>query len=146
MKLNWGFGIAVTLVLFTALMGFMAYKASQQNFDLVSDDYYAEEIAYQDVIDQKVNALKLQGKASLAMNGNRFLLKLPEDLAGKTKTVKVWMYCELKAADDFHFNKEETSDNSFQIPLQKFSTGKWIAKVNVNCDGVNYYFEPEVVL
>ena len=56
MKWNWGTGIAITLVLFIGLMSFMVFKSTQQRFDLVSENYYEEELNYQEVIDQKRNS------------------------------------------------------------------------------------------
>ena len=37
---------------FVAGMGFLVFKASNQEFDLVTKDYYEQELKYQQVIDQ----------------------------------------------------------------------------------------------
>lgn len=144
-KFNWGTGIALTLILFAMLMGFMVYKAMQQDFDLVSEEYYADELVYQDIINQKTNALKLTDKASLTMTDKEVYLLLPDDLEGKTKSFEVLMYCEQEADNDFTFEHKSTTENKFAIPFKTFSTGKWIAKVKLNCEDVDYYFDPEIV-
>lgn len=145
MKFNWGTGIAATLIFFVAFMGFMVNRAMQQNYDLVSDDYYAEEIVYQEIIDRKTNALKLEDKAQLKIEGEEVYLNLPSDFEGKSKTFTVHMYYELEAAKDFNFEVENSTENKFAIPFKNFSTGKWIAKVKLSCDGTDYYFDPEIV-
>ncbi len=142
---NWGTGIALTLVLFAGLMSFMVYQAMQQDFDLVSEDYYAEEIDYQNIIDQKRNALALTEKASLKVTESAVNLQLPADFEGKAKTFSVLMYCEQEADNDFSFEHTETTENSFEVPFTTISEGKWIAKVKLHCDGVDYYFDPEIV-
>lgn len=144
-RFNWGTGIALTLILFAMLMGFMVYKATQQDFDLVSENYYADELVYQDIIDQKTNALKLEDKASLSIVGNEVYLILPKDLESKTKSFTVLMYCEQEADNDFSFEQAKTSENRFTVSFQKFSTGKWIAKVKLHCEDVDYYLEPQIV-
>ena len=145
MKFNWGTGIAATLIFFVAFMGFMVNRAMQQNYDLVSDDYYAEEIVYQEIIDRKTNALKLEDKAQLKIEGEEAYLNLPSDFEGKSKTFTVHMYYELEAAKDFNFDVENSTQNKFAIPFKNFNTGKWIAKVKLSCDGTDYYFDPEIV-
>ncbi len=145
MKFNWGTGIALTLVLFAMLMSFMVYKAMQQDFDLVSEEYYADELVYQDIINQKTNALKLDGRAKLQMTDQQVFLMLPADLEGKTKSFEVQMYHEQEADNDFKFGEKSTTENQFAVPFKTFSTGKWIAKVKLNCEGVDYYFDPEIV-
>ncbi len=146
MKLNWGTGIAISLALFACLMGFMVYLAMQQDFDLVSEDYYSEEIAYQEIIDQKQNTLRLEGKASLQLNEEGVFLQLPADLEGKTKSFEGLMYHEQEADNDFSFGEEHTEENRFEIPFTQFAQGKWIAKIKVHCEGVDYYFDPQINL
>lgn len=146
MKFNWGTGIALTLISFVSLMSFMVYKSMQQEFDLVTEDYYAEEIGYQKVIDNKTNALNLKGKACISNDENGLFLFLPDDLANKTKDLEIHMYCELKANNDFSLTEKNTTANRFTIPGDKMTGGKWIAKVKLKCEGVEYYFEPEITL
>jgi hypothetical protein len=146
MKLNWGTGIVLTLTSFAGLMTFMVYQSLQQNFDLVSEDYYREELKFQEVIDGKKEALRLRDKASLELLETGFLLQLPKDLEGKEKTCSIWMYHELSAKNDFHFQMDSTVENSFTLPFQKMDTGKWVAKVELQCAGKAYYFEPEIRL
>ena len=55
------------------------------------------------------------------------------------------MYCEQEADNDFNFEMENSTENSFAIPFKSFSTGKWVAKVKLSCEGTDYYFDPEIV-
>ncbi len=146
MKWNWGTGIVLTLGLFAGLMSFMVYSAMQQDFDLVSENYYAEELVFQEVIDQRTNTLKLGDKARLKIKGEELVLQLPADLDGKPKTVDIHMYFELEADYDFNQSEGHTSTNHFAIHFPKMAHGKWIAKTKVHCEGVDYLFEPEIVL
>ena len=53
--MNWGKGVTIAFILFVGFIMFMVVGAFRENFDLVSDDYYLEEINYQDKINQKAN-------------------------------------------------------------------------------------------
>ncbi|MGB1317661.1 MAG: FixH family protein, partial [Flavobacteriales bacterium] len=54
--MNWGWGISIFYGSFVVFMLGMVTLAFQQDFDLVADDYYEQEIAYQGRIDQMNNA------------------------------------------------------------------------------------------
>lgn len=146
MKWNWGTGIAITLILFVGLMSTMVYLATQQNFDLVSENYYEEELNYQDIIDQKSNALRLKGKAKITRENDEFILELPQDFSGKNKTFSALMYCEKDASMDFKWEEKNLASNNSIIPFTRFRDGRWIAKVKLQCEGIDYYFEPEIFL
>lgn len=146
MKVNWGTGIAITLVLFVGLMSFMVYKTSQQRYDLVSENYYEEELQYQEIIDQKRNSKSLIGKAKIVRTEKDFILELPSDFEGKSKNFSALMYCEKDARLDFNWEEKSTVENTSRIPFTKFKDGRWIAKVKLHCDGIDYYFEPEIIL
>lgn len=146
MKLNWGTGIVFTLIAFAALMSFMVYMAVQQDFNLVSEDYYGEELQFQKVIDGKRAALTLSDKATLMHSPDGIYLQLPTDFAGKEKSFSVVMYHALVAKHDFTFAEEKSNKNKFKIPFNTMVNGRWTAKVTLVCDGVSYYFEPEINL
>lgn len=61
---TWGHGVIVALGCFIAFILFMIFifPNGQQNSELITDDYYEEELAYQNVIDAKNNADKLTEK------------------------------------------------------------------------------------
>lgn len=54
--MNWGKGIAVFLVLFIGFILTLAIILMQANTDLVGEDYYKKEIAYEDEIVAESNA------------------------------------------------------------------------------------------
>lgn len=57
--MNWGTGIAALICAFLAGMIGMVIAAVSQNYDLVADNYYEQEVQYQRIINQKKNALQL---------------------------------------------------------------------------------------
>ena len=124
----------------------MVFKSTQQRFDLVSENYYEEELNYQEVIDQKRNSSKLKGKAKIIRTPEHFVLELPADFHGKDKSFKALMYCEKDARLDFEWEEKSLASNNSKIPFTKFKDGRWIAKVKLNCEGIDYYFEPEIIL
>ena len=56
--MNWGKGIAVFLILFIGFILTLAIILMQANTDLVGEDYYKKEMAYEDEIIAESNAKK----------------------------------------------------------------------------------------
>ena len=90
MKFNWGHGIVVAFVLFCTFVVSIVVRAFQEDFDLVSETYYQDEIAYQDRIDSKAN-LKASGQ-ELAINQNdsQVVMTFPEEFSAANGTVKFY--------------------------------------------------------
>ncbi|MBL8000704.1 MAG: FixH family protein [Flavobacteriales bacterium] len=53
MKLNWGHGIFAALALFIGMMAWFMVRAINNPEELVTEDYYKEELRYQERIDGK---------------------------------------------------------------------------------------------
>ena len=60
MKLHWGHYIAISFTAFVLLILYMVYRSYQHDNELVSEDYYAQEIEFQSIIDKKANAATLE--------------------------------------------------------------------------------------
>ncbi len=51
--MNWGVGIAIVYILFVLGMLTLVFKSRSQKIDLVTENYYQQELAYQEEIDAK---------------------------------------------------------------------------------------------
>jgi hypothetical protein len=51
--MNWGHKIAIVIAAFVIGMLSMVYFASQQTNEMIDDNYYQKELAYQDIINAK---------------------------------------------------------------------------------------------
>lgn len=146
MKFNWGTGLAITLGIFIIGMGTVLYKAINQRHDLVTTDYYAKEIAYQETIEQKKNAAALDEKCALKVEDEELVLHFPSSLKGLNASAEIEMYSPTHAEKDFYLSFENWDVASLEIPKEKLSAGKWIAKVKLNTAGDDYYFETDILL
>lgn len=97
--MNWGNRLVLVFTGFAALIGTMVYKAVHTKFDLVSKDYYSDELKYQEKIDGNNNALTA-GKLDIAATSGKVLIKLPPSLATIVISADAWFYCKTNAAFD----------------------------------------------
>lgn len=145
-KWNWGTGLALTMALFVLAMAYTMYLVSQQRYDLVTTNYYEEELAYQETINRKEQALKLKETCKLHIKDGQVQLDFPAELEGQTATTKILMYCQTDARNDFTIAEKTWTIKDLTLPAGKLSTGKWIAKITLDTQSEKYYFDPSIVI
>lgn len=94
--MNWGNKLIVVFLVFAVLMGTLVYKCITTKYDLVSKDYYKDELRYQDKIDGMANAAHVSD-INLSQNNEFITIDLPKELNGDKPKGEVWFYC---ATDD----------------------------------------------
>ncbi len=140
MKWNWGTKITLSFILFCGLMIFMVIKSFQQDFHLVAEDYYAQELQYQERIDQLKNASKLNYKPELS--GSRESITIRFDVDGELNG-EIYFY----RPDNSTFDKTfELNGTQTIISKNDLVEGRYIAKITWSHDDEKYYFEKEVFI
>lgn len=76
--MNWGKGIAVALSLFVGFILFLAISLMTQNVDLVSEDYYQKEMAFENEIIARKNADAIETKMEITQTEQFLIVKIPE--------------------------------------------------------------------
>jgi nitrogen fixation protein FixH len=145
MKFNWGHKIALSFTAFAALMIFMVVKSFQQNIDLVAEDYYLQELTYQDQIDRIKNAKALSEAFSATVKGGEILLKYPKDLNPNRVTGKVVLYRPSYAALDQEFEVKANPNGEQLLAPSKLLPGKYRLKIQASTD-IEYYQELELFI
>ena len=74
--MNWGWKIALLFSGFVLFILFLVFKSVQQDFYLVSKDYYKQEIEYQKVIDGMKNAQLLGDEFDVKYDIKTQILKM----------------------------------------------------------------------
>src|SRR5688572_559345 len=103
MKLNFGHKLLITFLVFGGIMFSLVYGSMSTTFELVSKDYYKDELAFQQVIDARANAKKLEISPEIRLKGDTVTIHLPASLAGDIDEGKVSFYCPSEAAKDKSF-------------------------------------------
>lgn len=117
MTINWGGKIIITFILFFIVMGNLVYRSATEDHQLVAPDYYQQEVAFQDVIDQKQKAKEL-GVSWKEHNGTLCLLNPTADLLEG----KVMLYRASNKDWDRVFTYAKDKNCLLETDFQ---TGKW---------------------
>jgi hypothetical protein len=133
MKLSWGYLITSGYLVFVVGIGFLVYKASSQKFDLVTKDYYEQELKYQHVIDESANTAKLSAPLFVERTGDQLQIAFPAEMKDKKKVIDFYLYYPADA-----------KDNELSQPLPAAMKGQYQLKLSWEVDGVKYYFEKKL--
>jgi len=145
-KANWGTGIFISYALFMFLAILAAVYFMNQEVDLVTDDYYQQEIKYQDQIDKIERTNALPEKPAIDFDGVGVKVSFPESLFKKNVTGKIHFYRPSNPAKDFDIPLNVNTEGFQLISTKKMETGFWRLKLNWKMEGNEYYSEKEIIL
>ncbi len=134
--MSWGWRVVFLYGSFVVLMVGMGILAFQQDFDLVADDYYEQEIAFQGRIDQLTNAATDNQKVVVTNTTNTV------QLAFENPVLDVKIHFFRPSDDTMDFKLEEAKvDSQMSVSLDRFSKGKYLVKVEWKANGKTYFQE-----
>lgn len=141
--MNWGAKIAVVYCTFAAGIGYMAYRAATQNFDLVTPDYYAEELKHQSRIDAIDNANALRTSLEYSLQNGAIQFTFPSECIGKDLHGIVKLYCPSDAMKDIQ-RSFTIKDSSYAFVIPAETKGLREIQVTWYAAGKEYYFSKKV--
>ncbi|TVP51002.1 MAG: nitrogen fixation protein FixH [Mongoliibacter sp.] len=139
--MNWGSGIVLTLVGFIAVMATMVVICvKQDDIHLVTQDYYEQEIKYQEQIDRMINANAIASDA-LEYDGQlkSLLLKLPE---GSKGTLHLFRPSDARLDQKISFDMISSAVNS--VDVKSLKAGYWRVKLTWSEGEKEYYLEKKI--
>lgn len=143
--MSWGNKLLIAFVAFGVLIGTLVYKCMHQNFELVSGDYYADELKYQDRIDGFNNAGKLS-PVQVSTAGNELAIQLPKELNGQVLKGEAWFYCATNAADDRRIPLAVNENGTMLVEKNKLAKANYVLKLNWENTDEKFYNEQAVSL
>ncbi|MFM2135389.1 MAG: hypothetical protein RL021_789 [Bacteroidota bacterium] len=144
MRINWGFGIALTALGFVAFMLSLVYRCSREEVDLVSEKYYENELRYQERIDRMRNSADSGRKVSVTQQNSAVRLVFPESVNGAKVGGDIAFYRPDNSRLDFNLPLSLDATSSQVIPVAGKQRGRWQLQITWESGGVPYYQEEEI--
>ncbi|HTR32203.1 MAG TPA: FixH family protein [Puia sp.] len=145
--MSWGNKILLVFILFAGMISYMVYRCMKLPVDLVSDQYYKDELAYQQVIDGMKRANALSGRVAWMPAGNGSLtLTMPAGMQGKGLRGNIVFYCASDAARDRTMALALDDRGQQTIPPGAVLPGHYQIKVGWVAGNLNYYSEQDLDL
>ena len=143
--MNWGSKILIVYVVFVLGIVFMVYKSSTQNTDLVTTDYYAKELKYQDKIDEAKRVSALSDSVAYSIKNNALTIQFPRDFAGKQLAGEAVLYCPSDEKKDMK-QRFTLKDEPLQMQIPAGDKGLYELHLSWQDGGVTYYIEKKIII
>lgn len=144
MKFSWGHGITVAIVLFVGFLLFMVWKTFGVKVDLVAENYYEQEIAYETRITNIKNYHQLGEPAEVAIQGGNLEISFPPSLVEAGLDGEVACFRPSDERLDVSFELNADSDGVQRIPASKLAPGLYQVKLTMEANSKQYYHETTV--
>ncbi len=147
MKFNWGTGIVVAIIAFIGFIMYFVITMSTDNsysHDLVTDQYYQQELKYQDEINAEINANKLEEKLSIVKTNKGLTVNFPKYFTPKNISGKVFLYRPSSKQLDFEI-PISISKSYLLVPEQRLVDGRWNIKILWKYKNKDYLIKKELV-
>lgn len=143
--MSWGTKLTLVFIGFVGLMATLVYKSFNTHFDLVTKDYYGEELRYQEVIDGKANAEAMEEQVTLEQQQSNVVISFPASMQQADIKGEVWLYFPNNAKFDQRIPLQ--LENGIQtIPIALLSSGNYEARVQWIYNGQPFYKIHQLVI
>lgn len=127
MKINWGTGIVLAFIGFISFIMYFVIRLNVDdgaNHELVTKDYYKEELAYQKKIDAEKNSNEYNAKLKLSKSAEGLIIEFPQKFEPEKITGKVSLYRPSNRQLDIDF-PISLSNTHLLIPDNSLVDGRW---------------------
>jgi hypothetical protein len=143
--MNWGYKILSIYAIFIVGIMFMVFKSSSQNQDLVTSDYYEQELKYQDRIDDTQRANALSADVKYAIQNHELNIILPSEMKNTKIDAEVLLYCTADQTKDIR--KSFSTENgaiSFAVPAS--NKGLHELQLTWKANGTSYFYKHKIMI
>lgn len=139
--MNWGYKIIIVFALFATGMLTLVIKSMRTKIDMVTPDYYAAELKYQQVIDGRNNMSHLSAPVTVDQAGSLVELSFPAELRGRQLKGQVLFYRPADAGRDMAVPLQLNEQGKLLVNRSSFKTGRYQVKMQWEMDGKPYFQE-----
>jgi len=145
-KFNWGWKIALLYTGFVCFMLFLGYKASKEKVELVTENYYDEELKYQSHIDKMQLTDSLHVKPDWQVSGNKIAMLFPQKNGTEGITGNIHFYCPSDEKSDFNLPFTATPQKQLSISSNKLHHGTYKMQIDWKQGKSDFYTEGVVTV
>jgi len=146
MKFNWGTGIFIFLIIFFVFIFSFIYYATKQKVNLVEDNYYEKELAFQDQIDKNKNTEPFKDLITFIQLDGMLKMTFPESLNSRIADGNIHFYRPSDYEKDVIIPLELDTLGTQYFDSSLLEKGRYVIKLSWSIDSVDYYLEKPVFI
>ncbi|MCW3462467.1 FixH family protein [Chitinophaga nivalis] len=139
--MHWGHKIILVFVVFAAGMLTLVTKSMRTKIDMVTPDYYSEELKYQQIIDGQQHAAALSAPVVISQPDDHVAVSFPAELHGRSFTGKITFYRPSDSGKDVILPLQTNTEGQQLISKSLLTKGNYKIKLQWEMDGKPFYQE-----
>lgn len=145
---RWSHAIVALFVLFAGYIGYMVQQAMRTSVDLVSPDYYQQELVYQQRMEMVARTAALPAPVQLTYEaaGQLLTLQLPAALAGQPVRGQLHFFRPSDQKLDFTLPLQIAADQRQRISTASVRPGYWRVRVDFDVGPQSYFVDKDLII
>lgn len=123
------------------LMSFLVYKSIKQEVQMVSVNYYEDELKFQDKIDAKENAKPYYDEFTLNNTDDILQIQIPKPLCKYIENGEIQIYCISDIEQDKLLKILPSESGIYQFTTKDWKKTEYTAKISFTNNGKQYLRE-----
>jgi len=145
-KLNWGTGILMVIIVFVGIMISIIIFSMNQQVNLVSPDYYPKGIDFDKQIEKSKNLAMLQEKVRCLKSTDSLIVVFPKEFDFREIAGTIHFYYMTDFEKDTEQKIVLTNENKLFFSLNEFLRGRYLIKLDWTDGKKGYYQEIDLNL
>lgn len=141
--MNWGYKIILVFIIFAAGILTLVIKSMRTRIDMVTPDYYAEELKYQQNIDAQKNAHRLSDPVIIAQTTDSVEIIFPQECIGVELKGEIIFYRPSDSRKDFTLPLQPDEFGKVLIERERFDRGNYRIKLQWESNDTPYFQEKQ---
>jgi hypothetical protein len=142
--MNFGNWIVVAFIGFAVFIGTLVTVCVKQDVDLVSKDYYQQELEYQDQIERISNTTELINKPRIATTDGKLEVSFSDE--HKIQKGELKLFCPSDPKMDKDFSLSVSDGNTHIIETTLLQPGMYKARLLWTMGGKEYFLEEVIYI
>ena len=147
MKISWGVGITIAIIVFTFITLWFVYFSFSHDVNLVREDYYEAEIKFDETKETIERTKNLEENLSIKLADKNIKLVFPSQFNhNNTLSGAILLYRPSDRALDINKSIKVDSNNVQYISAEPLKSGMWKIKVSWLVDSLSYFNEQIIMV
>lgn len=145
MKISWGMSIVLAIVSFMAFILYFVITMSTDkaySHDLVTEEYYKQELTFQHQLDKQKNAQNLVNDIHTEKTREGMLVTFPADMDFSKIEGKMFLYRPSNKQLDYEI-PISLSSHQLLVPDKNLLGGRWNIEITWNYENEEYFYKKE---
>ena len=142
----WPLGITLTFALFFCGMATVVVIATTHRDSLVSENYYEQELKYQEQINSAARAAQSGASVNYDSTAGRIIIALPAMSRAQKLNGQIELYRPSAAGLDRQFPLRPDAGGRQSLDTGSLAAGPWEVRVAWNAGGQDYFLTEKIVV